>query len=159
VSPTAIRRFINLWPPLLFSGIRVKRIAEDWRHVEVELRLTWWNRNAVGTMFGGSLFAMTDPFYALMLQHNLGRDYTVWVKSAEIEFVAPGRNVARASFQISPEKLAEIRAATESGEKYEPAFSVAITDPQGKLIAQVNPLLYVRRKRAPVESNGFDWKS
>lgn len=159
MSPTAIRRFINLWPPLLFSGIRVKRIAEDWRHVEVELRLTWWNRNAVGTMFGGSLFAMTDPFYALMLQHNLGRDYTVWVKSAEIEFVAPGRNVARASFQISPEKLAEIRAATESGEKYEPAFSVAITDPQGKLIAQVNPLLYVRRKRAPVESNGFDWKS
>ena len=53
--------------------------AEDSRHVEVELRLTWWNRNAVGTMFGGSLFAMTDPFYALMLQHNLGRDYAVSV--------------------------------------------------------------------------------
>ncbi len=159
MSPTAIRRFINWWPPLLFSGIRVKRIAEDWRHVEVELRLTWWNRNAVGTLFGGSLFAMTDPFYALMLQHNLGRDYTVWVRSAAIEFVAPGRSVARASFRISPEKLAEIRAATAGGQKYEPAFSVAITDPQGKLIAQVNPLLYVRRKRTPVESNGFDWKS
>ena len=153
MSPTAIRRFINLWPPLLFSGIRVRRIAEDWRHVEVELRLTWWNKNAVGTMFGGSLFAMTDPFYALMLQHNLGKDYTVWVRSAAIEFVAPGRSVALASFQISPEKLAEIRTATESGQKCEPAFSVAITDPQGKLIAQVNKLLYVRRKRASVQSD------
>jgi len=77
-------------------------------------------------MFGGSLFAMTDPFYALMLQHNLGADYTVWVKSAEIEFVAPGRIIALASFQVSPEKLAEIRAATEGGQKYQPAFSVAI---------------------------------
>ena len=157
MSPNAIRRFINLWPPLLCSGIRVKRIAEDWRHVEVELRLRWWNRNAVGTMFGGSLFAMTDPFYALMLQHNLGRDYTVWVRSAQIEFVAPGRSIALASFQISPETLAEIRAATEGGQKCQPAFSVAITDPQGTLIAQVNKLLYVRRKRAttPYGSGGL----
>ena len=155
MSPTAIRRFINLWPPLLFSGIRVKRIAEDWSHVEVELRLRWWNRNAVGTMFGGSLFAMTDPFYALMLQHNLGKDYTVWVRAAAIEFVAPGRSVALASFQICHERLAQIRAATEDGQKCEPAFSVAITDPQGKLIAQVNKLLYVRRKRSTVQSNLF----
>jgi acyl-coenzyme A thioesterase PaaI-like protein len=148
MSPMMIRRFINLWPPLLFSGIRVKSIAEDWRYVEVELRLRWWNRNAVGTMFGGSLFAMTDPFFALMLQHNLGPDYTVWVKSAKIEFVAPGRSIALASFQVSVETLAEIRSATEGGQKYEPAFSVAITDPQVKLIATVNALLYVRRKRA-----------
>jgi len=84
----------------------------------------------------------------LMLQHNLGPDYTVWVKSAKIEFVAPGRSIALASFQISAETLAEIRSATEGGQKYEPAFSVAITDPQVKLIATVNALLYVRRKRA-----------
>ena len=76
------------WPPLLFSGIRVKRIAPDWRSVEVELRLRWWNRNALGTMFGGSLFAMVDAFYPLMLQHNLGRDYAVWVKSAQIRFIS-----------------------------------------------------------------------
>jgi acyl-coenzyme A thioesterase PaaI-like protein len=147
MSPRMIRRFINLWPPLLFSGIRVKSIAEDWRHVEVELRLRWWNRNAVGTMFGASLFAMSDPFFPLMLQHNLGPDYAVWVKSAAIEFVAPGRSIALASFQISAETLAEIRTAAEGGQRYEPAFSVAIADPQGKLIAKVNSLLYVRRKR------------
>jgi acyl-coenzyme A thioesterase PaaI-like protein len=120
---------------------------KNWRHVEVELRLRWWNRNVVGTMFGGSLFAMSDPFFALMLQHNLGPDYTVWVKSAAIEFVAPGLSITLASFQISAETLAEIRAAAEGGQKCEPAFSVAITDPQGKLIAKVNSLLYVRRKR------------
>jgi len=28
MSTNMIRRFINLWPPLLFSGIRVKSVAE-----------------------------------------------------------------------------------------------------------------------------------
>jgi Domain of unknown function (DUF4442) len=99
------------------------------------------------------VFAMSDPFFALMLQHNLGPVYTVWVKSAAIEFVVPGLSVALASFQISAETLAEIRAAAEGGQKCEPAFSVAITDPQGKLIAKVNSLLYVRRKRSSCVSD------
>ncbi len=148
MSTKLIRRLINFWPPFLFSGIRVTGIAPDWRYISVELRLRWWNRNAVGTLFGGSLFAMIDPFYPLMLQHNLGPEYTVWVKSAAIEFIAPGRSVALATFQLSGEKLDEIRAATEGGNRYLPAFSVTITDPQGKPITRVDKLLYVRRRRA-----------
>jgi acyl-coenzyme A thioesterase PaaI-like protein len=147
MSPKTIRRLINLWPPFLFSGIRVTRIAEDWREVQTELRLRWWNRNAVGTMFGGSLFAMTDPFYPLMLQHNLGPEYIVWVKSALIDFLLPGRTVARASFLLSPLTLDEIRRATEDGRKCEPLFSAAVSDAQGRPIAKVNFTLYVRRRR------------
>ncbi len=146
MSTNLIRRLINLWPPFLFSGIRVLQIAPDWRHVEVALRLRWWNRNAVGTMFGGSLFAMIDPFYPLMLQHNLGPGYTVWVKSAAIDFLAPGRSVALATLQLSVEKLAEIRAATDEGQKYQPEFLVTINDPSGKALTKVNKRLYVRRK-------------
>jgi len=148
MSSRLVRRLINLWPPFLFSGIRVKNIAPDWRHVSVELRLHWWNRNAVGTMFGASLFAMIDPFYPLMLQHNLGPEYTVWVKSAAIEFTAPGRSVAIATMQLPDDRLEEIRAATLDGEKYLPAFSAKISDPQGRPIARVISLLYVRRRRA-----------
>ena len=145
MSPANIRRFINLWPPLLFSGIRVVRIAQDWREVDVQLRLRWWNRNAVGTMFGGSLFAMADPFFALMLQHNLGRGYTIWVRWAEIDFVAPGRGLARAFFRISEATIVEIAEATADGSKHEPEFTVDIADAQGKLIARVRTRLYVRR--------------
>ena len=56
-------------------GIRVKRIAPDMKAVDVEMKLRFWNANYVGTHFGGSLFAMTDPFYMLMLMANLGCDY------------------------------------------------------------------------------------
>ena len=89
-SPKLMRAVHRFLAAAAVSGIRVKVIAKDWRYIEVELRLSWWNRNAVGTMFGGSLYAMTDPFYPLMLQQNLGPGYLVWDKSAQIEFISPG---------------------------------------------------------------------
>jgi acyl-coenzyme A thioesterase PaaI-like protein len=146
MSPSLIRRLINYWPPLLFSGIRVRAISADWRYVETELRLRWWNRNAVGTMFGASLFAMTDPFYPLMLQHNLGPRYAIWTKSAQIDFIAPGRRIARARFELSAERIEEIRSATAQGKSYLPQFTTAITDLEGKLLTQVSKIVYVRRR-------------
>ena len=148
ISPTWVRRLINFWPPLLFAGIRVRIIADDWRQVEVELRLRWWNRNAVGAMFGGSLFSMTDPFYPLMLQHNLGPGYAVWTKSATVEFIAPGRRLARGSFRLSEAEVLGIVAATDGGESCCPAFVTEIVDHKGALLARVNAIVYVKRKRA-----------
>jgi len=63
-SSHALRRWINLWPPFLGAGIRIQRIAPDMKAIDVEMKLRWWNANYVGTQFGGSLFAMTDPFYS-----------------------------------------------------------------------------------------------
>ena len=34
---------------------------------------------------------MTDPFWMILVKECLGREYLVWDKAAEIEFVAPGR--------------------------------------------------------------------
>lgn len=148
LSSRTVRRLINLWPPFLFAGIRMVSMSDDCRRAEAELRLRWWNRNAVGTMFGGSLFAMTDPFYPLMLQFNLGPGYIVWMKSASIEFLSPGRTVARARFLLSPETLDEIRAGTVLGKKCEPIFYVDIRDPQDKLIGKVSLTLHVRKSRS-----------
>jgi acyl-coenzyme A thioesterase PaaI-like protein len=147
ISPQFLRRFMNLWPPLLFAGIRVKVSDARFRHFEVELKLRWWNRNMMGTQFGGSLFAMTDPFYMLMLSENLGPDYVVWDKAANIDFIAPGRGRVYALFHVSPERLEEIRAGTAGGEKYLPQFYVDITDKAGAVIARVKRVLYVRKKR------------
>ena len=86
-TPRGLRRLLNLWPPYLFTGVRVRAIADDWRHAEVALRARGRNRNYVCTHFGGSLFAMTDPFWMLMVIHALGRDYIVWEKAGEVEFL------------------------------------------------------------------------
>jgi hypothetical protein len=64
------RRGINLWPPFVGAGIRVTRVSADSREIDVTLKLRLFNRNFFGTHFGGSLFAMTDPFFALMMLRN-----------------------------------------------------------------------------------------
>lgn len=142
------RRLVNLWPPLFFAGIHATHISNDYRRIDVAMKLRWYNRNYVGTQFGGSLFAMTDPWYMLMLMHNLGRDYFVWDKQADIEFVAPGRGRVSAHFHLEDETLALIRAKTADGEKYLPCFTIDILDSDHQLVARVQRTLYVRKKPA-----------
>ena len=142
----ALRRGVNLWPPLLGAGIRVKHIASDMKAIDVEMKLRWWNANYVGTHFGGSLFAMTDAFYMLMLMTNLGRDYIVWDKAASIRYRKPGRGTVRAEFRISDAQLDDIHEKLKALPKYEPVFKVEVRDEQGIVIAEVEKLLHVRRK-------------
>jgi acyl-coenzyme A thioesterase PaaI-like protein len=134
------------WPPFLGAGIKVKRFADDFRDAVVEMKLGRLNRNAVGTHFGGSLYAMTDPFYAIMLMHNLGREYLVWDKAGSIEYVAPGRGTVSAHFTLTEARLQEIRSQAAKGEKVLPEFSVEIRDKSGTLVALVRKTLYVRLK-------------
>jgi len=147
MRPTTFRRLMNLWPPFFFAGIRVKAISDDWREVSVEMRLGRLNRNYVGTHFGGSLFAMTDPFYMLMLMHVLGRDFVVWDKAATIDFIKPGRGTVMAHFRLEDERIAEIRAATADGSKALPVFRCDILDAAGDVVARLDRTLWVRRKR------------
>jgi hypothetical protein len=145
-NPAHLRRWINLWPPFLGAGIRIRHIAPDMKAIDVEMKLRFWNANYVGTHFGGSLFAMTDPFYMLMLMANLGRDYIVWDKAATIRYKKPGKGKVRAEFRLSASQLDDIREKLNTLLKYEPVFAVEVKDEAGVVIAEVEKLLHVRRK-------------
>jgi len=147
LSSGHLRRLVNLWPPFLGAGIRVTRIAPDMKAVDVEMKLRFWNANYVGTHFGGSLFAMTDAFYMLMLISNLGRDYIVWDKAASIRYRKPGKGTVRAEFRLNDQQLDEIREKLETLPKYEPVFQVEVKDESGELVAIVEKLLHVKRKQ------------
>jgi acyl-coenzyme A thioesterase PaaI-like protein len=140
------RLLMNLWPPFLGAGIHVERISQDWRKVLVSLRLRWFNRNYVGTHFGGSLFAMTDPFFMLMLLHNLGKGYLVWDQSSRIEFVKPGRGKVTATFILEEETLAAIIEKTAANDRYLHPFTVDVLDGQGETVARIQKTIYIRRK-------------
>ena len=141
-----LRRMMNWWPPFLASGISVTRLDPNWRHIDVELRLHWWNANYVGSHYGGSLYSMTDPFYMLMLIENLGPEYVVWDKAATIRFRRAVREPVRANFVISELQLDEIRTALATQGKFEPTFKVDVRDRAGNVVAEVEKLLYIRRK-------------
>ena len=148
VSARTMRRVLNLWPPFLFTGIHVSHIGEDYRSARVELRMRPWNRNYVGTHFGGSLFAMTDPFWMLLVMHAIGEGYIVWDKAGRIEFEKPGRGLVAAEFRLEDAVLDELRAAAAGGEKVLRWFETPVRDASGDVVATVRKQLYVRRKRA-----------
>ena len=148
-SARAMRRILNWWPPFLFAGIRVPEISDDWRHARVVLKRHWYNRNFVGTHFGGSLFAMTDPFWMIMTLHRLGDGYIVWDQSAEIEFVEATKAPVYAEFALDEATIDEIRAATAGGEKYLRWFETEVRTAGGQTVARVRKQVYVRRKREP----------
>jgi acyl-coenzyme A thioesterase PaaI-like protein len=137
---------VSLWPPLFFSGIKVTHLSADYKETRVTLKLRWYNKNYVGTQYGGSLMSMTDPWYMLMLMTNLGRDYFVWDKHAEIDYIAPGKTHVHAHFKITDEDIEGIRAKTANGEKYVPEFLVDIKDDNDQLVAQVRRRVYIKLK-------------
>jgi len=145
-SAGAMRRVLSTFAPYLGAGIRVTHIAEDFSSARVEMGQHWYNTNYVGTHFGGSLYSMVDPMYMLLLMRRLGNDYIVWDKSASIDFIRPGKGKVMARFELTDERVEEIRSAAQGGDKVLPEWDVEIVDEAGELVARVHKVLYVRRK-------------
>src|SRR6478672_3257444 len=141
-----LQRMINFYPPYLGAAVRVTHISDDFLNVEVEMPLRFFNRNYVGTHFGGSLYSMCDAFYMLMLINILGPDYIVWDKAATIRFKKPGKGVMKATFDLTEEKSAEIRAAAAVQPQGEPLVQVLAKDEEGNVVADIDKLLYLKKK-------------
>lgn len=139
--------FLNFYPPYLGAGVRIRMLKDNPKGLEIRMKLRWWNRNALGTQFGGSLYSMCDPFYVLLLMDRLGPEYVIWDKAASIWFLKPGRGTMRAVFEIPDERVEQIRADAETQGKTEPVFRLNVTDEAGEVIAQLEKTLYVRKKR------------
>lgn len=145
--PILFRIGMNIWPPIFFSGIKLVSLSTDFRYARVDLKWRLWTRNINGSQYGGSLFSMTDPFYALLLFGCLGfHRYHIWDSSAEIDFISPGIGRLTAEFHLEDIQLQAIREQTAAGDKYFPEFVVYIKDQHGTLVAKVTRRVYVRLK-------------
>ena len=138
---------MNLYPPYLGAGVKVTHIGEGYRELHVTMKLSWYNKNIVGTHFGGSIYSMTDPLYMLMIMNILGKEYYVWDRAADIQFIKASKKKLRAFFKLSKLDIAKIIAATAAGKKHFVSFPVDVIDSDNALIAKVNKTLYIRKKR------------
>ena len=143
-----LRWKFNLFPAYRGTGARVVYIADDFRAVRVRLPLSWRTRNAVGTIFGGSLYGAVDPIYMIMLMQLLGSDYVVWDKAATIRFRKPGRTTLHATFTVDDAELDAIRAATAGGEAIDRTYTVDLVDRDAVVHATVEKVIYIRRRSA-----------
>jgi acyl-coenzyme A thioesterase PaaI-like protein len=154
ITPRRLAIGMSLWAPNLFSGIRVRRFAGDWTSATVELHVNVFTRNYVKTAFGGSMSAMTDPYFFMLVTHQLGRDYVVWDTRGEIEFLKPGRGMLTAHFEVPREKAQELRERARGGVKVLEWFETEITDRDGDVVARVRREVYVREKQRVTAAAG-----
>lgn len=140
------RLFLNVWPCIRGGGGRVTYIAEDFTVLKVKLPLSWRTRNLVGTIYGGSLYASTDPFFMLMLMHILGKDYVVWDKGCTIRFKRPAKETLYAEFRITPEMVEMVKTQVAKEQEITFTWQVAYRDRHGKAYAEFDKVMYVATK-------------
>ena len=136
-------RFLKWYPPYLGSGIKLASYNEEFTRLEVVMKMHWWNRNLVGTHFGGSLYSMCDPFHMFILMENLGKDYIVWDKSAVIKFLRPIKQTVYSRFLISDEQIKEIKEKIKADKEYEVELFAEFQDKEGKAYAFVSKNIYI----------------
>lgn len=129
-------------------------MSEDLREVNVKLPLNWRTKNYVGTMFGGSMYAAVDPVYAVMLMKNLGPEYVVRDKAANISFKKPGRETLYARFTLDVEEIAYIETMLDASSSVELEYLVDLTDEHGEVCASVEKTLCIRRKSEVRQQSG-----
>lgn len=137
---------VSLYPPFLGAGIRVRYPKDDPNTIVVTMKLHWYNRNLFGTHFGGSLYAMADPFFVFVLTRHLGTGYLVWDKKATIEFLKPGRGRVTGRYHVPPEEIARVKTLADAGETVEPVYTADIVSDDGEAVARVTKTLWVRKK-------------
>jgi hypothetical protein len=137
-------KLINWYLPYLGAGIRVVECDDLMTRFVVEMNLNRFNKNIMGTHFGGSLYAMCDPFFMWILMENLGKDFIVWDKAATIRFKKPGTGTVRAVFEIPQTTINAIKQEVPPIRKRDYVFHAEVLNEAGEVVAEVDKTVYVR---------------
>lgn len=124
-------------------GIRITAVGPDWSYVEARLKRRWWNQNYIGTIFGGALYALCDPYPLVMLIHRLGPAYIVRDKGAEVRFLKKGTDVAWVRAELPEAVVEEIRRVPQVVQ--ERRFLLQVKDAEGVVLSEVVKILHIRR--------------
>ena len=147
VSENMLKWAMRFYPPLFFQRIWVKRFHKDFKGVEVKISKSLLNTNYNNSIFGGSIFSASDPFYALLFDQVLlrrGFKIRVWLKSAQINYLKPGRSNLHFKIVLTEADIAEAEAALKTVGKFVKSFPMEITGTHGELCARVINEVYIR---------------
>lgn len=140
------KKLLNFYPPFLGAGIRIKKHNPEGNSYLVQMKLRWYNRNVAGTHFGGSLYAMCDPFFVFAAYSHFGDDYIIWDKSASIEYVFPGKGTVSGLFEISKDKLVDMKKEVDTLGKKTFFFDAEILDERKRVVCKLKKEIYIRKK-------------
>jgi acyl-coenzyme A thioesterase PaaI-like protein len=141
------RTLMNWYPMYFGTGGKILFWSADNMELHLRIRLNAWTYNYVGTIFGGSMFSATDPFYMLILMKKLGNDFVVWDKAANIRFKKPAKNTLYAKYLVSEELLTIIRNEIESQGETTKTMTIELKDSDEKIHAVIEREIYIANKK------------
>jgi acyl-coenzyme A thioesterase PaaI-like protein len=147
VSENMLKWGMRFYPPLFFQRIWVKKIHKGFSGIDVKINRSVFTTNLGKSIFGGTIFSATDPFYALLFNQQMlrkGFKITVWLKSAHIQYLKPGRTDLYFSLKINSSMVNEAEEMLNTDGKFIKAYPIEIFDKQGELCASVMNEVYIR---------------
>ena len=147
VSENTLKWAMRFYPPLFCQRIWVKSFDKGFTGVEVKINKSVLNKNYNHSIFGGTIFTAADPFYALLFDQLLQRrgfKVRVWLKSAQIDYLKPGRTDLHYKITISDEQIAEAEEILNTVGKYVKAFPIEMYNTEGELCVTVSNEVYIR---------------
>jgi acyl-coenzyme A thioesterase PaaI-like protein len=136
----------NISPMYRRSVGRIKFVSRDLHIAKVEIPLSYKNVNYAGSIFGGSMFAATDPIYMIQLIQILGDDYVVWDKSAFIDYKKPARSRIYVSFEFTADEIAHIKSeVTKTGRLDIVKYNDLLSD-KGEVFAKLEKTIFIATK-------------
>lgn len=147
VSENVLKWALRLYPPLLFQRIWVIRFEKGFRGVEVKVNKSLINNNYNNSIFGGTIFASADPFYPLLFHQiftHKGYKVRIWLKSAGISYLKPGRTDLFFHIHIDEQEIEYIERILNTGGKHVKAYPIEMYNKEGELCVTVNSEIYIR---------------
>lgn len=147
VSERTLKWAMRLYPPLFFQRIWVKQFDKGFMGVHVRISKSFLNTNYNNSIFGGTIFSASDPFYAMLFDQVLKRrgfKVRVWLKSATIQYLKPGRTNLYFKITLSEQDITEAEIALKTVGKFVKAFPLEILNSEGEICATVQNEVYLR---------------
>lgn len=142
----AFKTLFNLSPMYRSTGGKIIECSDNLKKIRIRLKLSFFTKNYVGTLYGGHIYSCVDGLYMVQLINLLGKNYVVWDKSAAIRFKRPGNQTLYADFEITDEFLENVKSTVQlSGEK-DFTLTVLLKDNEGKVYAEVDKVIYIAEK-------------
>lgn len=148
-SENSIKWLMRLYPPMLLQRIWVQKIHKGFRGADIKINRSLFTLNFGKAIFGGTIFSATDPFYAILfgqiLKHK-GYNITVWLKSASIQYLKPGRTDLYYSISVTEEMINEVESELNTKGIFVKTYPIEVYSKTGELCAVAKNEIYIRKK-------------
>ena len=113
---------LNLWIPFIFNRIKIIHVSDDFRQIDVRLKLSFWNRNPGKAIWGGAIFSAADSFYPIMLKQNAllnGIKTQFFTKSTQVNYIKEAKTKLIFNFELTENEVSNMLYILNKDSKYQ----------------------------------------